>query len=685
MGDLIAGVDIGGTFTDLVLYDTSSHAITIEKVPTTPQDYGLGVIQVLGRAVDDFSRIEAMLHGSTIGVNAIIEKKLPRIGMMVTKGFGDELDIQRYWKHWGETYWSSAYDLQQDKPDPIVPRHLRAEIDERVTYPGEVIRPLDEEQVRQETRRLMDAGVTAIAVTYLWTFLNPDHERRTRELIREEGFEGNISLSSEVAPIFHEYERMVTTAINAALASLMLEYLRTLQERLSERGFAGTLNIMQCDGGMIGVDVAINFPVRTLMSGPAAGVMAAHYFSRVENVPNVISFDMGGTSLDVATVIDSELLIKTEEEIAEYPIRLPFVDVHSIGAGGGSIASVDPGGGLQVGPRSAGAVPGPVCYAQGNTEPTVTDANLILNRLDADNFLGGRFQLRRDLAEEALAELGEALGQDAVAVSKSIVDILNTNMMHAVRTITVERGLDPREFQLLAYGGASGLHIAEIAKPLGIHRAVVARRASCFSALGMILSDYKFSTARTILSKLERADLGALEDAFQELEEESLSVLEREGFSRDRIALQRAGDMRYEREEWETRVNLPDTMPNMSQLVDMFRNEHGRVYALERDLSEPVEMVTLHVAAIGHRDDVVMPQVPAGDDNLDRARMADREVFIGDGFASCPVYDWSKLLASDQIDGPAVIADAINTVYVPPDSRVTIDAEGNALIDIEVE
>ncbi|HTI82472.1 MAG TPA: hydantoinase/oxoprolinase family protein, partial [Acetobacteraceae bacterium] len=466
------GVDSGGTFTDVCLFEEQSGRVEVWKVSSTPDDpsrgIAMGVEEGVARVEATPADIRYFGHGTTVGTNALIQHRGVKTGIVVTDGFRDLLEIGRQKR-------PELYDLLADKPPVLVARDLRLEVPERLRHDGTVETALDEQAVREAARALKAAGVQAVAITFLYGFIQPEHETTARRIIAEEIPEAFVCASHEVAPEFREYERMSTTVVNAYLGPVMQGYIRRLADRLAQLGMTATPHLTQSNGGVIGFEQAARLPVRTVLSGPSTGVVAAQEVGRIAGFSDLITFDMGGTSTDVALLAQGQCRLTGEATVHGYPIKAPMLDIHTVGAGGGSIAYVDSGGLLKVGPRSAGASPGPVCYGKGNTEPTVTDANVVLQTLNPTHLLGGRMSVRRDLARQAIARLADPLGMDVLATAQGILSVVTANMARAIRVISVQRGHDPRDYTLMAFGGAGPLHAARLARELDIARVLVPR------------------------------------------------------------------------------------------------------------------------------------------------------------------------------------------------------------------
>ncbi|RME43764.1 MAG: hydantoinase/oxoprolinase family protein, partial [Chloroflexi bacterium] len=596
------GIDVGGTFTDVVLIDDRSGQIYYTKVLTTPKNPAEGVMngieKILGATSSSMNDVEYLVHGSTIGTNALIERKGAKTGLITTEGFRDVLEIARI-----ERPDAGLYDMTVDLPDPLVPRYLRCEVRERVGADGQVVTPLDEDSVRRAVQYLKDEGVESIAVCLLFSFLNPAHEQRVGEICRELYPEAYVSLSSEVAPEFREYERSSTTVINAYLQPIVVRYLDSLQRRLEQRYGSVDLRIMQASGGSMTVDVARSHAVHTVNSGPAGGVVASSFVGRLIGVPQLISVDMGGTSFDIGVVDQGQPRVHSEGEFDGFPVKIPMVDVHAIGAGGGSIAWIDRGDALNVGPMSAGADPGPACYGLGGQEPTVTDANLVLGRLNPDYFLGGEMALHPELARRAIeTRVAQPLGMSVEEAADGIVRLVNANMVKGISVSSIEKGYDVREFTLMAFGGAGALHAVELAEALGMKRVIIPPYPGTLSALGLLVSDTRHDYVQTVAMNERDVEPDALLRVFRALEERGRKQLQAERVPEDQIEIVWSADLRYEGQSYEINTPVPHngrfTDEDVRETIRRFHELHQRIYEYS-SVDEAVEFINLRVTAIG--------------------------------------------------------------------------------------
>lgn len=667
------GVDVGGTFTDVVTVDAAGR-VTLGKVPSTPRDQSVGVLAgwaAVARATGvDPADVAVFAHGTTVATNALLERRGGRTALVTTEGFRDVLEIGRQER-------ASLYDLTRHKAAPLVPRELRFTVRER-TGPGGVVRPLDRAHLARTVAAVAAARVDAVAVCLLFGFLHPAHERAVGEALAEALPGVTVSLSCEVLPEVREYERMSTTVADAYLGPRLGEYLQRLEQRSLSAGLPEPL-VMQSSGGVADAATAARHPARFVLSGPAGGVVGASHVARLSGFDDVLTFDMGGTSTDVAPVIGGRVQLTTESVVAGVPLRLPMVDVHTVSAGGGSIAWVDDGGALRVGPRSAGAEPGPACYGLGGALPTVTDANLVLGLLQDGARLGGGITLRRDLAEEALARLGAGLGLDAPTAARGVVRVADAEMVRALRVISVERGLDPRGFALVAFGGAGGLHACALADELGCRTVLVPRAAGVLSALGLAISDVRHDHVRPVV------DAGAAElaAAFGGLEAVAAAAL-------PGARLERFADLRYSGQSFEL------TVPGAEGegLVTAFHEAHERRYGHRID-DEPVEMVAVRVVATqeGLLPDLATPEPAAAEPAAARgsvvrgsgaepsaARTALREVLLGGGQVTVPAHAREALHTGSRVTGPALVDFPEATCLVGAGWSGTVDAVGTLVL-----
>ena len=676
------GVDVGGTFTDLALYDVDSNRLEFAKTPSTPADQTagitLGLQQLVGRLGIPPSEITFFIHGTTVAINTVLERKGARTALVTTQGFRDVLHIGRQDR-------PNLYDWRIRRPDPLVPRHLRFEVKERVLYTGEVLEPLDEEDLRTVVEKLRAARVDSVAVCLLHSYANPAHERAIGAALTRELPDVTVSLSADILPEFKEYDRMSTTAINAYVGSVMGRYLRSLQRGISEVGVESDLHIMQSNGGIMGAETAVEKPIQTILSGPAAGVIGGVALANQAGEPNTISVDLGGTSFDICLSSRGEVRRTRESEIEGFPVKVPTVDIHTLGAGGGSIAWIDAGGALRVGPQSAGADPGPACYGKGGAEPTVTDANLVLGRLNPDRFLGGDMVLDLEQARRAVSDrIATPLGLGLEEAAEGIIRVINATMIKGVRVVSVAKGYDPREFCIVAFGGAGPVHAAELAAELDIPRVLVPIAPGVTSALGLLMADMRHDYVRTVLSTADRADTGDLDRRYVEMEAEAVEQMKREGLPAQDVELLRLADARYLGQGFELEVPVAGgrlSPEAIAELTEGFHRAHAHRYGYANP-ENPVEIVNLRLTALAR---LPQPKLIAEqtDGAIDpgQARDGYRQVYFNHEFLQTAVYDRSRLRPGDEIDGPAILEQLDSTTVVWPGQRARVDAYRNAILD----
>ena len=678
------GIDVGGTFTDIVLSD-GAGALYSTKTPST-RDQSDGVLNGIAKIAAQVGlTAEALLadcgiivHGTTVATNALLEYRGVKVGLLTTEGFRDELEFRRSYKE-------STFNPRLQAPHAICPRRLRIGIPERVARDGGVLVPLDEGAVRDAVGFLRDEGVAAIAVCYLFSFVAPAHERRTAEIIREIAPEIYVTLSCDVLPEIREYERVSTTVVNAYVGPLIQSYVGHLEEKLRARGFAGELFIMQSNGGMLTAAETGRQAVGTLLSGPAGGVTAAGFVGEQAGYGDLMVVDMGGTSYDISVIQNLAPAMTTESWLARYRIALPMLDIHTVGAGGGSIAWIDGGGALRVGPESAGSNPGPACYGRGGSRPTVTDANLILGLLNPDFFLGGEMRLDPAAARAAVeAHVAGPLGLSVEAAAQAISEIVNNNMANASHLVTTRRGLDPRDFALVAAGGAGALHAGRQAELLGMASVIVPAAAPVFCALGDTVAHLKASEARTHFARLDAIDLADLNARFDEMEQAARARLAGQKVTSS-FELRRSLDLRYVGEVHEVTVPLRTrtrrvTALNLEATLRAFHDLHETLFA-HKDPAHPVELLTLRVDVLGLRNPPRLPGADFGEEDAGGAVKGRRPVTFAGGTHDTPVYDGARLRPGHFLPGPAAIESWGTTIIVCPGQEALIDAFGNCIIE----
>ena len=679
------GVDVGGTFTDFFVADAAG-ASSVHKTMTTPGDPAEGFFVGLGAVARDrgqtleafLPEVSVIVHGTTIGTNAVLTANGVKTGFITTQGFRDVLNLRRGLK---ERQW----EFKEAPPTPLVPRHRIYTVAERIDRAGQELAPLDEAQLREAIGHLKRDGVQAVAVSFLWSFLNPAHEQRCREILDAELPGVYVCCSSEVVPQIRFYERNSTTALNAYVGPLLEEYLRRLTGRLTASGFRGSLLIMQSNGGVMSADTARRSAVHTLLSGPAAGPVAGTvYGSAGRKLSDLITIDMGGTSFDVALIRGGRPAVTTEGKLGGYRIATPIVDIHSIGAGGGSIAWVDTGGILRVGPRSAGASPGPACYGKGGEQPTVTDADLLLGYLNPDLFWGGALKLDAKRAEQAITEkVARPLGLTPLAAARGIYEVINATMADAVRVVSIQRGFDPRDFALVVAGGAGPLHAAMIAEQMEIPLVIVPRDSSVFCAAGMLLSDLQHDFVRSYRADVARADLGVLTRLYREMEEQATALLASEGITGARVELTSSADLRYVGQvnevevPWSRGASLEPE--NLKALAAAFHAKHDSLFGYSLPPAS-VEIMNVRLLARGRTDKPAMEMGPGGAADVAAARKGERRALMGDDMIPVPVYDGLRLGAGHHISGPAIVEQPTTTLVVTAGYDLRCDDQGTCIL-----
>ncbi|NKB38776.1 MAG: hydantoinase/oxoprolinase family protein [Gammaproteobacteria bacterium] len=681
------GIDVGGTFTDLLVFDDAGNT-SICKAPTTPADPSQGVFAALQQAASErnlptrgfLEQVESIVHGTTITTNAVLTASGARTAFITTHGFRDLLNLRRGMKD-GE-----RYDLQLAPPPQLIERSLNLTVRERVNARGEQTIPLHEEDVASAAAVMQSANIEAIAISYLWSFLNPEHELRTRELLEKEFPNVYISLSCEVLPQIRVYERHSTTALNSYCGPPLASYLQELEQSLQQNGFSGTLNIMQSNGGCMSPKVTSRFSVNTLLSGPAGGPGAGIHYGKTHDYKNIITVDMGGTSFDVALVQNETPVVSSENEVGGFHVAVPMLDIHTVGAGGGSIAGVDSGGMLYVGPASAGADPGPACYDRGGSEPTVTDADLILGYLDADYFHGGAMTLNREAASRAIEKkVAIPLGLSITEAADGIYRVANSIMSGAVTVVTVQRGLDPREFAMIVAGGAGPIHAVPIARELGIRTLLVPRESSVFCAAGMLLSDLKHTYVRTCAMLGSLVDFKLIGKRLQEMRDLALSTFADENLTSEDVTMQYSADLRYVGQFNEVEVtgfNLGDSNEQVwQQLIDDFHGLHDERFGYALPQGE-VELINLRLVASGKTGKPQASRFALKDEDAVHAIKGRREAWFDNSMQLVDVYDGLALQSGNLLLGPAIVEQPTTTIVLPTATELRCDEWGNYLIEI---
>jgi N-methylhydantoinase A len=680
----IAGIDVGGTFTDLIVVDDAAGGeVRIAKVPTTVHNQAFGVLAALDAAKVEPASLDAIVHGTTTTTNAMLERKIATVGLITTRGFRDVLELGRRTR-------PTPYGLK-GRFVPLIERRLRLEVDERVDAEGEVLVPLDEAGVEAAARRLLALGAESVVIHFLHSYMNPAHEARAAEIVRALWPNRHVTAGHAIVAEYREYERGTTAAVNAAIQPVLHRYIERLQSELARRGFARDLLVMQGNGGTVSSRIVAEHAVATVMSGPASGVIAAAATAlQAGRTPgefgNVVTYDMGGTSSDVALVLGGQPTISSDLEL-EYamPIHVPMIDVHTIGAGGGSIAAVDASGMLKVGPASAGATPGPICYGRGGTRPTITDANLALGRLDPERLLAVENAVSLERVREALLEqVGKPLGLDAVAAAAAILRIANDRMAGAIRMVSLSRGHDPRDFALFAFGGAGPLHAAALARELGIPRVLIPARPGLTNALGCLAADLRHDFVATVNQPLEALEEGRIAAVFAQQVASGEELLVREKVAVERVVCLHRADMQFQGQSHILPVPIDSPAITLDALRALFAAAYHRRFGVELPEIRPV-LVNLHTAVIGQRKPVALRSIApsAPKPSLDEARRTVRPVwFETGGWRDTPVYAREHLPADARFTGPAIVEQLDCTTVIAPGDRVEVDPIGNLIVSV---
>lgn len=680
------GIDVGGTFTDFVLVDDSNGRTLYVKASTTPGVLWEGVMEglekILNLAKVSMEQVDYIVHGTTIGTNAIIEHKGAKTGLITTKGFVDVLEIGRI-----QRPSNGLYDFWVDNPLPLVPRSLRLEVEERVDAQGQILRPLIEEDAVKAILALKKEGVEAIAVSTLFSFLNPVHEQRIGVLCHELFPEAYISLSSEIAPEFREFERTSTTVMNAYLQPIMNRYISTLRNKLKAKYGDVDLRIMQASGGTVTADAAEKLAIATVNSGPAGGAIAGAFIGNLTGIQEIINVDMGGTSFDISLIDDGIPKISSDTKFEGYPVKIPIIAIDAIGAGGGSIAWLDRGGAINVGPQSAGANPGPACYGRGGVNPTVTDANLVLGRLNPDYFLGGEITLNTDKALQAIEEhLAVPLGLSVEQAAAGLIKIVNANMAKGIGVNSVEKGYDVRDFALVAFGGAGALHVTELAQDLGIKKVIIPALAGNLSALGLLVADARHDYVRTVAKELAEIDYPRMNEFYREMERKAEIQLSDEGFNKDNQELSWSMDLRYMGQSYELNVPIERReiigFDDIQVAANSFHELHKRLYAFS-DPAENVQLMNVRVTALGKTPPIQISEVNDEATTLEAALKGQRPVYFTEGgFVNSHVYERVRLPQGSIVYGPAIIEEKISATVLPPGNMLKVDQWQNLIITV---
>ena len=683
---IVLGVDVGGTFTDLILADLTQQKLTIHKTPSTPSNPALGVVTglhaICAKAGVTVAQIDSLFHGTTVGTNAMLEHSGAVTGMLTNEGFRDILHIGRHQR-------PQHYSIMQDLPwqnRPLIRRRYRHTVPGRLDAQGNELVALDEDAVRAAARTLADQGVEAVLVGFLFSYVNPAHERRAAEILREELPEVFVTTSSEVAPQFREFERFTTAAMSAFIGPKVRRYISELQNTLSHEGLRGELHVMTSSGGVATPGMIAQKPASTLLSGLVAGVRGGAFVGRHAGTDRLITLDIGGTSADIGIVVDGRLTDADARSasIAGFPVMLPMIDIHTIGAGGGSIAYLDRGGAFRVGPESAGAVPGPAAYGKGGEMPTVTDANLLLGRLAPKNFLGGEMKLDLEAAQKVIGALAAQLGRTPEETAEGALTVLNSNMANAIRSRTVQKGIDQRNFTLSGFGGAGPLHAAEVAGMLGVRRVLIPPHPGITSAMGLLTADLEYHALRTAFAIKGNVDHARLTALFEDMEAELSAIFERDGVPPEKRRMLREGELRYVGQGYELKVDVPDGPIDEAALEKVwaaFHERHRAEYGHAFEAS-PIEIVTVKVRGIGEVDKLGTPPEAAASGSADPVGRGRCVFRVEDKLQSfdTPYYERATLPAGQRFHGPAILLQTDSTTVVPPDWSFEVDRFGNVVM-----
>lgn len=681
------GIDVGGTFTDFVVVRAGGSPQYF-KTHTTPHDPSQGVmagLQEVATAYDVqleelLARTELLIHGTTVATNTLVERKGAKVGLLTTGGFRDLLEMREGMKE-------DRYNLRMTPVEPLVPRYLRLGVAERVRWNGAVHLPLDEHSVEEALRTLAQEGIEALAVCFLFSYLNPEHEQRVAEMIRKHFPDMYLSLSHQILPQIKEFDRLSTTVVNSYVGPVFGKYLQRLKERLAATAPLRDILIMQSNGGVAPLDDAQRLAVQAILSGPAGGVSGAAFYGQQVGVSKIIGFDMGGTSTDISLIEDGQPHLTSEQFEAGWKIAVPMIDMQTLGAGGGSMARVDPGGILRVGPQSAGADPGPACYDKGGTAATVTDANLVLGYLDPDNFLGGKASLQRHLAAQAIQEqVATPLDLSTVEAAYGVHQVVSATMAEGIRLLSVKRGVDPREFALLAFGGASGLHVSRVARQLQIQKVLVPTAAAVLSAYGMLSTDLQYAFSRSYTVSLDQIDLDTVRALAAELEAQGRAKLYAQGLVDAAIEVVYSADMRYLDQIYEVTVPVPDLTQDCTAIMEQwaanFHKRYQELYAYHQQ-GQGIRLVTMRVAVLGRLPKITLPEQPSNG-HAALAQKGQRRVFLG-SWREVPVYATDKLVPGLTLDGPAILESAFTTIVLEDGDRAMVDRYGGLELHIALE
>ncbi len=674
--------DIGGTFTDLVYLDEKTGEVGVSKASTTPHNFSEGVIETLKKAGMRVSDTSFFVHGSTIVINALTEHKGAKTGLITTEGFRDVLEITRANR-------PDLYNMYYTKPKPFVPRQYRLEARERVNYKGEELVPLAEDDVAKAVEYFKKENIQAIAVCFLHSYANPAHEKRCGEIIRKVAPDIPVTLSCDITQEWREYERTNTAVLNSFVLTTTRSYLNNLEKSLSSLGMGRVYHVMQSNGGTATFDRGKKAPINMVESGPVGGVIGTAVIGRMLGEPNTISFDVGGTTAKTSLVeggnprITTEYKIEWSRTFAGYPILAPTIDIVEIGAGGGSIAWVDGAGALRIGPQSAGADPGPASYGWGGDKPTVTDANVLAGRINPDYFLGGEIPLRVDLATKAMQPVADAFHLSVEDAAMGVIRLADSNMINALKLVSVRRGYDPRDFIMVAFGGGGAMHAGAITRELRVKKAVIPTNPAVFSAWGMLVTDLRQDFIRTLIRRTDQVNPAEVESFFAGMEEQAMELMLEQHITKDRVVFQRFADMRYTGQEHTVKVPLPAgkiTAGKIPEINERFHGLHEHAYTFR--LESPIELVNYHLTAFGTVEKPELNKIDGKGLSLNKAKKGTRNVNFDElGFHESPIYERDRFPVNEYLQGPLVIEEPASTTVVFPDQRMMADEYGFLYIE----
>ena len=671
------GIDIGGTFTDFVIFDQNQKKLSVAKTSTTPDNFWTGIKNGINSHNIKLGETQIIAHGTTIGLNTLLQKAGSKIGLLTTKGFKDSYEIGRGAR-------PDAYNLFYKPSEPLIKRQFRLEVHERTNAFGKIIEDLNKNDIKKAIKIYKKNKISNIAVCFIHSYINPKNELLAEKIIKEIDPDIKVSLSSKLVREFREFERTSTTAINAYIQDAVRNYIEELNLGFKRKKYNKSFFINQSAGGLLSAQTAKLKPVLSLMSGPSGGVISTSYFGKLENIKNLIAFDMGGTSTDVCAIIDNKPKLTADSILEGYPVMVPTLDVHSIGAGGGSIAFLDSVGSFNVGPLSAGASPGPVCYSKGGTNPTVTDANCILGRVAPSQYLPSNLKLNTKLAKKIIQEkIAKPLKLNNFKAAAGIIEICNLKMSNAVRSITIEKGLDPSEFTLCAYGGAGPMHACWIAKQLGIPKVVIPIAPGQFSALGILLGQVRHDLVRTISVN---ESYNAIEKIFYSMKIEAENLIKKEKAKINKLSFEYSVDARYKGQEFTINISLKDykfTTKNINDFINKFHKTYEQNYS-HSSTQERIEIINLRIVAIGNLSKISIPKIKKGKIKPKKnAIIMKTKMYLENKFVNCEVWDRSKLLAGNQIKGPTMIVDYGSTTIVPNNCLCKVSKYGQIIISID--